>query len=309
MDIKTNRKGAKSTVDIGRDFLAKIIPDDGVYIVFRVNRQTKKRRQTYHTDLDEMVDEIAWAASSGWDVYHACASFKTDQNRYAENARSLKALFVDLDCGEGKAAKGDGYATKEEAILALRAFCTDIGLPRPLVVDSGYGLHCYWPFEEPVAAAEWIPVAQRLKALCGARGLLADPAVTAGAARVLRPVGSFNFKYDLRQRVQMVRDARLRCFSELRGIIDAAPLPRRGGDTRSAHHAPSLVTKTAATLAEQVNPHGYDLAAVEEALRRLDPDCKRPEWAPIGMAIADAFGEDGRDLFDRWSRGDLQGDA
>jgi hypothetical protein len=27
----------------------------------------------------------------------------------------------------------------------------------------------------------------------------------------------------------------------------------------------------------------------------------------VGMAIADAFGEDGRDLFDRWSRGDLQG--
>jgi hypothetical protein len=67
--------------------------------------------------------------------------------------------------------------------------------------------------------------------------------------------------------------------------------------------------KTATTVAEQVNPHSYDLTAVEEALQRLDPDCGRKEWASIGMAIADAFGEDGRQLFDRWSRGDLQGDA
>jgi hypothetical protein len=33
------------------------------------------------------------------------------------------------------------------------------------------------------------------------------------------------------------------------------------------------------------------------------------QWASIGMAIADAFGEDGRHLFDRWSHGDLQEDA
>lgn len=304
-----NPEGADGTLTIDRDFLAKIIPDDGVYVVFELDNQTGDKRQTFHADLDEMVSKIAKVALRGWDVYHGCASFKTDQSREAANARSMKALFVDLDCGEAKARDGKGYLDKERATAALKAFCEDVGLPRPLIVDSGGGIHAYWPFTSAVPVPAWKPVAQRLKALCQARGLLADPLVTADAARILRPVGSYNCKYGTPQLVQMVRDAGPRCFSELQGIIDRAPLPRRGADTRPARQSPSLVTKTATTVAEQVNPHGYDLTAVEEALRRLDPDCGRKEWASIGMAIADAFGGDGRELFDRWSRGDLQGDA
>jgi len=309
MDINHNPIGGDGALSIDRDFLGKIIPDAGVYVVLGLDHQTRDRRQSFYTDFDEMVREIAKVACKGLDAYHGCASFKTDQSRTAANARAMKALFVDLDCGEAKARDGKGYLDKEGAIAALKAFCKDLGLPRPLVVDSGGGIHAYWPFTSAVPVAEWKPVAQRLKALCQARGLLADPAVTADAARILRPVGSYNYKYGTPQLVRMVRDARPMCFSELQGVIDAAPLPRRGADTRPAGHSSSPGMKTATTVAEQVNPHSYDLTAVEEALQRLDPDCGRKEWASIGMAIADAFGEDGRQLFDRWSRGDLQGDA
>ncbi len=61
---------------------------------------------------------------------------------------SLKALYLDLDCGEGKASTGSGYATQLDALEALRDFCEKCGLPRPLIVDSGGGIHAYWPFED-----------------------------------------------------------------------------------------------------------------------------------------------------------------
>lgn len=307
MDIKHNPQRAGVSVNIDWGFLEKIIPDDGAYAVFWANHQTKKRGQVLCADLDEMVSTLIDRCPRGCDAYHACASFKTDESRAADNAKSMKALFLDLDCGVDKARDGKGYATTKGAVAALRAFCTDLGLPRPMLINSGGGIHAYWPFTIAVPISAWKPVAERLKTLCKARGLLADAAVTADAARVLRPVGSVNFKYDPPQVVRMIRDAQPHCFSILQDIINAGPDPQVPYRARPARRLPH--TKAVMPLQERVNPNGYNLSDVETALRLLDPDCDRHDWASVGMAIADAFGEEGRDIFDRWSRGDLEEDA
>ena len=222
MYIKDNREGAEGALNIDRDFLAKIIPNDGVFAVFWANRQNDKKGQVLCATLDEMVDTLTERCARGCDAYFGCASFKTGKSRTADNAKSMNALFLDLDCSEGKAAKGVGYATEVEALVALKAFYNYLGLPRPMVIESGGGIHAYWPFEEPVAVAEWIPVARRLKALCEVRGLLADPAVTADAARVLRPVGSVNFKYEVPQLVTLVEDNGPYKFETLAELIARA---------------------------------------------------------------------------------------
>lgn len=49
----------------------------------------------------------------------------------------------------------------------------------------------------------------------------------------------------------------------------------------------------------------YSLHEVEGMLRYIEPFEDRMKWVRFGGAIADEFGEAGRDLFHRWSRGDL----
>ena len=57
-------------------------------------------------------------------------------------------------------------------------------------------MHVYWLLDESIKVDEWVPVAERLKKLCKEHGLLADPAVTADAARVLRVPETHNHKSD-----------------------------------------------------------------------------------------------------------------
>jgi len=40
MDMNHTPTGGEDTLIIDRDFLAKIIPDDGVYVVFKIDHQT-----------------------------------------------------------------------------------------------------------------------------------------------------------------------------------------------------------------------------------------------------------------------------
>jgi hypothetical protein len=49
----------------------------------------------------------------------------------------------------------------------------------------------------------------------------------------------------------------------------------------------------------------FNLQEVEAMLRHIEPFQDRMKWLRVGGAIADEFGEAGRDLFHRWSRGDL----
>jgi hypothetical protein len=53
----------------------------------------------------------------------------------------------------------------------------------------------------------------------------------------------------------------------------------------------------------------HSLAEVTEMLRFINPGCRRETWRNVGFAIADAFGESGRDLFIRWSAGELLQDG
>jgi hypothetical protein len=87
----------------------------------------------------------------------------------------------------------------------LRAF-------RPLpaiVVESGTGLHAYWPLIDPIGPDE-VEVANRQLA----QAVDGDPRST-DAARILRPPGTFNHKGDQRRPVTIVR-----CKAEVFALED-----------------------------------------------------------------------------------------
>lgn len=157
-----------------------------------------------HDSLPELATALIRASAAGYDSYMALASF-TDRvrlkpdgtphfSRKVDNVAALRSLWIDIDISEEKAAKGQGYATRADAGAALGSFLERTGLPQPMIVSSGGGLHCYWPFSGAIPQPVWQRAANALKALCLGMALLIDPTCTADAARVLRAVGTYNYK-------------------------------------------------------------------------------------------------------------------
>ena len=204
-------------------FLRGVLGDCGYYCVWASRRTDKKIIQKLYTELDAVLGSANLLADNGFDAYFALGTFKTADNRKAENVEQMRSLFVDLDCGEGK-----GYDTQVNALAALRSFCKDHNFPRPTLVNSGRGIHAYWPLQSPMSAAEWKPVAEKFKAVCLESGLHIDPAVTADSARILRVPGTKNFKDDPATAVQIVgalgEATPVSVFVERLGGVDAPVL-------------------------------------------------------------------------------------
>lgn len=171
------------------EFLNKVVASEGRFCIFL----TCNKSHHFFDSPQEAEGFIEQCVSEGKDVYFGVSTFNDDA-RKAENSAYLKSFFIDIDCGEEKAAKGDGYVDQATALAALKQFVKAHSLPKPMVVNSGRGVHAYWTLIDPIPYGEWLPIARGFKKLCLENGLVIDPAVPADAARILRPVGTKNFK-------------------------------------------------------------------------------------------------------------------
>lgn len=170
------------------DFLRAILPADGYYAWVRI--KNKKPQQTLTDSIEALKPIVRKALNDEADMYFGCAAYSTDQNRTKGNVKFVKAFWIDLDCGVDTP-----YATKQEGHAALRSFCRSTTLPKPFVVDSGRGLHVYWPLATSIVVPVWQIYANNLIKLCAARGLdIKDPGCTTDAARILRVPETCNYK-------------------------------------------------------------------------------------------------------------------
>ena len=173
------------------EFLEGVLSSEGHYCVFAARSADDTRIQKFYDTLEEVERAARKFDAGGYDAYFALSTFKEPTNRKGPNAHELKSLFLDLDCGPSKE-----YPTQKAAVDALRAFCKQLSLPKPMMVNSGRGVHVYWPLTEAVSAEQWLDAAERLKRACADNGLLADPAVTADVVRILRVPFTHNYKGD-----------------------------------------------------------------------------------------------------------------
>ena len=200
------------------EFLELLLPETGHLILAEPmeipGQASAPYRHHLFTDIAEMADKAAALNFDHKNVFFALAGYRAEkiwnanfrnkdgslgkwQTRTQANAGWLRSLFLDLDVDPSpdspeKAAKV--FSTKDEAAAQLKAFCKKVGLPKPMVVDSGGGLHAYWPFDRDLIKDEWQVLADRLKNICLAEKLKIDPAVPSDAARVLRVLGCHNLK-------------------------------------------------------------------------------------------------------------------
>jgi len=186
------------------EFFQAVLPAEGTYFLALFKPGSPAPAHKAFSSLETLAEAVQQIekANPSWSIYHACASYNQPfvevdgkkKYRVKDNWNKAKSFWADIDCGEDKALEGKGYATKKEAATAIVNFCTKTGFPRPMFIDSGNGVHCYWPLSRAIPSDTWQRIAYALKSLFASHGLLVDPSRTADFASILRPVGSFHKK-------------------------------------------------------------------------------------------------------------------
>lgn len=251
------------------EFLSLVWPEEGPYLVAVPVQWTDKDsgklkkgfRHFPHDTPDSAAthaDALACDRDAPKDVYFALGSVKdvdAKRKRHASNIDRLRAFWFDID------VKADPkcYPTRREAAEQLRRFCKTYGMPKPYVVNSGGGLHVYWPMTTSIDSDQWQHYASILKALTKADGILVDQSRTADRASVLRPVGTYNYKQDEPREVELVMSGVVSTPKQL-----LASIARAGEGIEVAEHKVSRVETTA--------PDALASAAVPEHLRNAAPD-------------------------------------
>ena len=194
---------------IPKHFLETVLPDDYgdgeySYCIFSLQHTGEKKsisNQYWASSISEAAKIAEDLDSKRIDAYYAIADYKKEvyekykkgerkNLRIAENACRFSTLSYDIDVGKVK----NSYAELPEALKELRRVVEDNDLPMPLIVGSGSGVHIHYCLEAPIEKEQWLSLAGRLKVLFINAGLVIDPVVSTDASRVLRIVGTHNYK-------------------------------------------------------------------------------------------------------------------
>ena len=194
------------------NFLQRVLPSAGFYVTTVINPDG--RRQGFFSTVDELAKAVVGLDQRGNNTYFAISAFVEKGNRKQENVRATKVIALDVDCGDNKP-----YPTWKEGLAATGTFIQQMGLPKPLIIHSGNGLHVYWVLTEELESVRWKPLAEAMKAAAKDKGFEIDPAVPADSARVLRPVGTTNPKSGTK--VRMLIDAQPVVVEQMAACLSA----------------------------------------------------------------------------------------
>lgn len=170
-----------------KQFLSILLPPDDNYILTILGEHA--RYNEAHTSLDSCVAAIAKYDKGPNDVYFAVAKHNKGNMRKKESASCLQCLPLDLDVGPDKP-----YKSQREAAETLYTALAALKFPEPMLVSSGNGLHCYFPFTQPVSVSDWVRLAHALDRALTSQGVPIDRSKFDDASMVLRPIGTHNKK-------------------------------------------------------------------------------------------------------------------
>lgn len=192
-------------------FLRVILPETDCWYFLAVPAASGKGfGHTPVNSIEELAAKIKYTdENSHHDIYFACSGYREEyvdnpdrknpgklrrQHRTHENVNLVKAYWLDLDVGPTEPGKPPKYATQGDALKGLNEFLIATEMPKPMIVNSGYGIHAYWPLNAAVLPGQWNVTAALFKQLTNELGLLADNSRTSDSASILRPIGTHNRK-------------------------------------------------------------------------------------------------------------------
>jgi hypothetical protein len=263
-----------------RNNKSKLQPGEVAHIVTRSINEVKSFRDKW----DRPEHECG--------IYYHTATLKFGAvRRIKHNCHQFNSLFSDVDDANHELSRDMARALLEQAEY-----------PPTLIVDSGHGLQAYWLLTAPCTDADRIEKARKAIQSITASDNVAD------AARVMRLVGSHNSKQGNGEwlEVEIIShnpECRYR-LDDLEHWLEQAPviIPRKPEEQKPEgkpkHNGPAR--------------HFYDdvpdLAVVQEALRFI-PNDDRKDWRNVGMALNDAYGDDGFPVWAEWSASSAKYDA
>jgi len=212
-----------------QEFLELLLPSTGIICIASPIPSGGWDNRQYQS-IPQAVARVNWITFAGQPAYFATATFAEDKVwdhsanngegkwrfRTQANAQYIKTFFLDLDVDPEDPKK---FNSKADALVQLKAFVSKVGLPPPMIVDSGGGIHAYWPLFAAVDTVTWRPVADKLKAICIHEEFKADRSLTSDQARVLRCLGGFNIRR-MAPVVLVTRGGGPYQFSDIAGILD-----------------------------------------------------------------------------------------
>jgi hypothetical protein len=263
-----------------KSFFAAILPAAGTKCGFVLG----PKKHFFSADPDRFARAVL-AQDSLHDsvaVYHACAAFKKHGSRKQENVLGAQSLWLEVDAGKDKP-----HRDQSAAVEAVRSFCQQCALPDPIVVDSGYGIHCYWPLDRTLSREEWEAAAKCLKALCEAHRLETDHSRTTDISSCLRPPGTHNRKNPNAHRVVKLISPLMGPYNsnEIFEKLDYKPPAKETGT--------ASFTSSAEKIAEQCSQIAR--------LRDTRGNVSEPEWYACLCVLAKC--NDGTKWAQEWSKG------
>lgn len=209
-------------------FLERVLPHSGFKVLAELvpipGREKAGWRYTQYLSFEAMAAALLQLDAKGRTVYHACNAYndwyvdeRTGKKRIRtqDNVTACRSLYDDIDIG-----KPTCYQTRAEAMGEVKAFIKATGLPAPLVIYSGNGIHLYWPLDRDITPQEWATLAVLKRRVTNHLKLRVDAAVDCDLARVLRPVGSHNRKGEA-QEVVAKNDVGPYCPDDIQARLEA----------------------------------------------------------------------------------------
>jgi len=228
------------------DLLDAVLPTEGRYCVFGLGKYPDQKFYDTRAEVDKQIETLV---SNKFDVFFGCAKFGPLNNRTHENVAYVRALWMDIDCGPTKAVPDEkgvikGYIDQATGLAEFKKFCKNVGLPQPILVSSGYGIHAYWLLEETITRTDWEPLANRLRELCVEQGFIVDPAVFE-ASRVLRVPGTYNFKAEPVEVTVLNEITQRMTYAQVKELLGAP-------DPELEDERPDFIPRTMSPLMESV---------------------------------------------------------
>lgn len=197
-------------------FLQKILPSQGHYVLAKFFNGLKEAPAHFvHSSIETLASDALATDAKGIQVFQACATFaeqrkrqkvrdgkiiQVEATRGRDNVAFIRSMWLDVDVGEGK-----DYPTQRDAAKAIIDMTRALKLPPPMMVSSGRGWHCYWPFTKDVAKPQAEIMALSFKNALRALDFKHDPARTGDLSSILRPAGT-HWRKDGEVRVRVVHD-------------------------------------------------------------------------------------------------------
>jgi hypothetical protein len=186
------------------NFFRSVLPATGNYVLTvgtpKNDGTNEKWFRNYHADtLVELEQEARkFDAIAGKTVFYALGNFKDNLHedgsigRKQAESHMFKTLAFDVDPRDSK--QNVLYADQAAMVTTTRSACSTIGLPEPVFVSSGYGIHCYYPLTVEIPSAIWTRCSRLLRDALLATGMALDTSKVCDSSMVLRPVGTTNKK-------------------------------------------------------------------------------------------------------------------